>query len=692
MATREVLWNIPLAGEIILYILAAIALGFFGFGVSVQLRRILRGKRPVFSWRRIREQASRIFGDLALNRTVSDRHPLAGFMHLCIMWGMIVLFIGTALVSIEYDLFQKILGMDHGIWVGPFFLGFELTLDVFGGLLILGLLIALVRRYVLKRPQLKHGKADLILPLWLLLIAVTGFLVEGLRLQGTSAQLNYAPQWSPLGHTLSGLWKGTAQETLQAWHAGLWWVHTVLALGGIAALPYAPKAMHVLTAGVNLVFRDLRPGGRLEVLDVEGAFERDEVLGFETLKDLTRKDLLDATSCTECGRCEINCPANIAGKVLSPRDIVLGLRGRVYAERPAFGKPADPRRILEAGIEPEAIEACTTCMACVEVCPAGIDPLGKIMELRRGRVMMQDAYPETFAEVFAGTEKRGNPWNEHPTARMDWAKGLEIRTMAQVAEAGDMVDYLFWVGCSAAFDPRNQKIARSLVRILQAAGVSFAVLGEEERCTGDPVRRMGHEYLFQVQAESNVELLKSYGIERILTLCPHCYNTFRKEYPDFGGDFQVKHHTELIRDLLDSGSIVLKQPVEGTATYHDSCYLGRHNRVFEAPREILARIPGLTTVEMERCREIAMCCGAGGGLTWIEEEQEHRVNDRRVAQAEEALKGHASGQPAFLATACPFCMTMLEDGLAAGDTRLRDLDIAEIVARAMGVEESSSSG
>ena len=687
MAFREILWNIPFAGEVVLYVLAAVSLAFFGYGIYVNVRRVLRGKTLDVSWTRIRGQVGRFLGDVAFNRTVFEKHPLAGIMHLGILWGMIVLFLGTVVVAIEYDLFQKILGREHGIWVGGFFLGFEGILDLFGVLLIAGLGIALVRRYVLDRPQLKRQRADWILPVWLLGIAVTGFFVEGLRLAGTSASLSYAPEWSPVGYALSGLWSDATPGSLRAWHAGLWWVHAVLALGGLAFLPYAPKAMHMLTAWVNLFFRELRPQGRLAPLDVEGAFERDEILGFDTLAELSRKDLLDAVSCTECGRCEINCPAHIAGKTLSPREVVLGLRTQVIQEYPALGKPEEPRRILKAEITPEMIEACTTCMACVEACPAGIDPLSKILELRRSEVMIHDTYPETFAEVFAGIEKRGNPWNEHPTARLDWAKGLEIRTMAEVAESGESVDYLLWVGCSAAFDPRNQKIARSLVRILNAAGLSFAVLGEEERCTGDPARRMGHEYLFQVQAEANVETLKGYGVERILTLCPHCYNTFAKEYPDFGGHYRVVHHTELIRDLISSGRIALERPVQAIATYHDSCYLGRHNRIFDAPREVLKQVPGLDIVEMERCREYAMCCGAGGGLTWIEEDQDKRVNDRRVAQAEEALRGRADGTPAVLATACPFCMTMLEDGLASRETDLRDLDIAEIVARAMGLEE-----
>ncbi len=690
MATREIFWNIPFAGQIILYVLAGVSVAFFGYGIYVHTRRILEGKHLGFTWKGIRSGMGRFLGDLIFNRTISEKHPLAGMMHLCIMWGMIVLFLGTVIVFIEYDLFQKILDMEHGFLVGPFFLGFEVVLDVFGILLIGGLGVALLRRYVLKRPQLKRQRTDWILPVWILVIAGTGFLVEGMRLAGTSGQLNYAPGWSPLGYAVSFLWAEASPQVVRTWHAGLWWGHAVIALAGLAYVPYAPKAMHMITAGVNLFFRDLRYRGYLEPLDVEGAFERDDVLGFDSLEQLSRKDLLDVAACTECGRCEINCPAYIAGKHLSPREVILGLRRQATREKPPFGGSGKARRILDAEISPQILEECTTCMACVEACPVGIDPLRKILEMRRCEVMMQDAYPDTFAEVFIGIEKRGNPWNEHPTSRMDWAKGLEIRTMAEVTQGGNNVDFLFWVGCSAAFDPRNQKIARSLVRILNKAGISFAVLGEEERCTGDPARRMGHEYLFQMQAETNVKTLGNYGVERILTLCPHCYNTFKNEYPDFGGHYQVVHHTELIRDLLVAGKISLDQPIQAVAAYHDSCYLGRHNRVFDAPRQVLECIPELETVEMDRCREYAMCCGAGGGLIWIEEDQEHRVNELRVEQAEEALQSRTDQNHAksgLLVTACPFCMTMLEDGVAARGGGLSDLDIAELVALAMGLDE-----
>jgi Fe-S oxidoreductase/nitrate reductase gamma subunit len=688
MATRQILWNISGAGEVVLYLLAAMALGILGWGIYKHVRRILNGQPVTFP---TPAQAGRLGMALVTvlsNRTVLNRHKLGGSMHLLIMWGFIVLFIGTTIVAIEYDLFHKIMGMEHLMLQGWFYLGFEFITDLFGVLLVVGLIIAIIRRYVLHRQQLKRQSVDWILPVLLLVIGVTGFIVEGFRLAATAADLGYAPGWSPAGALFAGMVNGADPDSIKSAHVVFWWVHVLLALGAIAVLPFVPKVMHLVAAGVNIFFEDLRPKGRLAKLDVEGAFERDENLGYETLADLTRKDLLDVVSCTECGRCEMNCPANISGKILSPREVVLGLRRQLNAEIPIAGTPLESSRILDAEISPEAIDYCTTCMACVESCPVFIDPLSKILEIRRNEAMIHDRFPDTYADVLMGMEKRGNPWNEHPTARMEWAKGLNVPIMADLAEEGKRVEYLFWVGCSAAYDPRNTKIAQSMVKILQAAGINFAVLGEEERCTGDPARRMGQEYLFSVQAEANVELLAEYDFNHILTICPHCYNSFAKEYPDFGGDYSVIHHTQIIEELIEEGRISLNQSIDATVTFHDSCYLGRHNRIFDAPRNILAKIPGVKTVEMERNRELAMCCGGGGGLSWFEEDTDKRVNDRRVEQASQAVAGTSTDKSSLIVTSCPFCLTMIEDGLAAHETSLENKDIAELVVEAMEVTDS----
>jgi Fe-S oxidoreductase/nitrate reductase gamma subunit len=683
MATREILWNISGAGEVALYTLAAITLGVLGWGIYKHVRRILNGQPVTFPTPAQAGRLGRALLTVLSNRTVLNRHKLGGGMHLLIMWGFIVLFIGTTIVGIEYDLFHKIMGMEHFMLQGWFFLGFEFITDLFGVLLVGGLVIALIRRYVLNRRQLKRQSVDWILPVLLLLIGVTGFVVEGFRLAANAADLGYAPGWSPVGALFSGLINGAGTDSLEIAHVIFWWIHVLLALAAIAVLPFVPKAMHLVAAGANIFFEDLRSKGRLAKLDVEGAFERDENLGYETLPDLTRKDLLDVVSCTECGRCEMNCPANISGKSLSPREIVLGLRRQLNTENPIAGAPGEASRILDAEISPDDIQYCTTCMACVESCPVLIDPLAKILEIRRNEVMIHDRFPDTYADVLMGMEKRGNPWNEHPTARMEWAKGLDVPIMADVAEEGKGVEYLFWVGCSAAYDPRNTKIAQSMIKILQAAGINFAVLGEEERCTGDPARRMGQEYLFSIQAEMNVELLADYKFDHILTICPHCYNSFVKDYPEFGGEYSVIHHTQMISDLIKDGRLSLINSVDAIATFHDSCYLGRHNRIFDAPRDILAEIPGLQTVEMERNKEMGMCCGGGGGLSWFEEDTDKRVNDQRVEQAAQAVEKTGNDKPSMIVTSCPFCLTMIEDGLAATETTIVDRDIAELVAESI---------
>ncbi len=709
METREVFWNISPLGELTFYLLALVAIAIFAYGVYRHIRRILQGKRVSFTLRPLGAKLSAALASIAANKTIVRHDAPAGAMHLLIMWGFIVLFIGTVIVTIEYDLFQKILGLSYGFWVGPFFLGYELVLDTLGALFIVGLGWALVRRYGFKPQQLTWKPLDLAFPLWLLLIGVTGFIVEGLRLAATADGLGYAPQWSPVGFAVSTLVQSLPVETLRGWHLALWWIHGVLALGWVAYLPYAPKVMHILTAGVNLFFQEMRPRGRLEVLDVEGAFERNEPLGFQTLKDLTRKDFLDLASCTECGRCEANCPAHLSGKILSPREIILGLRDHANVEFPTLtparspqgrgwsaGPGEDQKQIIGYSINPEEIWACTTCMACVEVCPVYIDPLNKILELRRNEVMIQDKYPEGFADVFKGMDGRGNPWDMPSSERLAWMKGLDVPVVANLtstpspsteggAQGGERFEYLFFVGCAASFDPRTQKIARSVVQILKHAGIKFAVLGEEEGCTGDPARRIGHEYIFQMLAKQNIEIFKTYNVKKILTICPHCFNTLKNEYPALGGDYEVVHHTQLIEQLLKDGRLKLTKEIPATITYHDSCYLGRYNRIFDAPRSILKKIPGVKLLEMERRRERGMCCGAGGGLMWLEEEPGKRVNELRVKQAQEAFaKARANDHAKLVASACPFCMTMLEDAIKSKNAEVENKDIAELVAEVLG--------
>jgi Fe-S oxidoreductase len=674
--TREIFWNISPLGRAFFYTLAILTLAGFAYGVWRQLRKVLQAKPMEVSWKQISAGLWRRTAEILLNRTIARRNPLAGLMHRLIMWGFATLFIGTVLVAIEYDLFRVLLGRQHGFLAGWFYLLFELVLDIMGVLFLAGLVVALVRRYGARLPHLTWKPVDLLLPAWLLVIGLTGFAVEGMRLAAAGPDLTYSPSWSPAGLFFAQLWRGVDPVTVRWWHAAAWQFHAALSLGWIAALPYTPKVLHILTAALNVLLADLRPKGRLAAVDVESAFEKEQPLGVGNIHDLTRKDMLDLLSCTECGRCEASCPAHLSGKLLSPRQIIIKLRDEAGTEQ--------KRQIMGECIAAEEIWACTTCMACVEACPVYIDPLTKILELRRNEVMIQDRYPDTFGDVFNGITKRGNPWNQHASSRLEWARGLSVRTMAEVRAAGRPVEYLLWVGCSAAFDARNQRIARSLVTILQKAEISFAVLGEEETCTGDPARRMGHEYLYQVQTRQNIDTLSNYGVQKILTLCPHCFNCLGNEYPALGGKYTVVHHVQLIHELLETGRINPSNPLNAVVSYHDSCYLGRHNGIYDAPRQVLKRIPGLEIVEMKRSRENGMCCGSGGGLMWVEEEPGKRVNEKRIEQIQEAFERVPSSPGSRLvASACPFCMTMLEDGLAAKKTSVQDKDLAELVAEAL---------
>ncbi len=684
--TRELFWNISSAGEIVFYAMSLLAIAVFVYGALRQIKRIKRGRNVEFNRRRCLSLLIHSVKTVSSNQRIFRGHVMTGLMHLMLMSGFIILFIGTCIVLVEYDLFQKILGKEQGFWFGKFFLGFELAMDVFGGILILGLLIAVIRRFVFKPSQLKTEAREFLFPGCLLLIAVTGFVIEGMRLAATATELTYNAQWSPGGYLASTLFAAIPVEHLELYHRLLWWFHAAIVLLGIGYIPIAPKAVHLLSAGFNVLFKDLRSEGRLAKMDVEGAFEREESLGLERISDLSRKDLLDLQSCTECGQCESSCPAHDAGKSLSPRSIILGLQAQLKEEQPLFGAHKEGKPVVGNAVLPEDLWACTTCKACVEACPVYIDPLCKILEARRSEVMMQDRFPQPFADVFNGVEMRGNPWNEHPTSRMQWAKGLDVRTMAEVQEAGDEVDYLFWVGCSATFEPRNQQIARSLVKIMNACSVSFAVLGEEERCTGDFVRRIGNEYLFQMQAERNVKTLNNYAFKKILAVCPHCMNSLGKELGEFGGNYEVLHHSELIEMLVKEKRINPEIITERNITFHDPCYLGRHNGIYDAPRQALKAI-GNTVTEMKNSRSKSSCCGAGGGRMWVEERPEERVNDRRVDEALQALSCAETnaGEGGVIASSCPFCMTMMEDALGSKETDVVNKDIAELVAEAIGL-------
>lgn len=591
-----------------------------------------------------------------------------GLAHFLIFTGAIILLLGTILEAANHYIYE--------FNYGSFYLGYSVVTDAGGIMAIIGVILAMVRRYGRRPDRLDNRWDDLVGLLLILVLAVSGFIVEGLRIAATELQLT--PDWalwSPGGYVLALAFEGLSQGALLSWHVGMWWLHVVLSLGTIVYVSlFYSKLFHIIWDPINVFFRNLEPRGALTYIDLETT----ETFGASKIEDFTWKQLLDLDACTRCGRCQDACPAYFSGKALNPKQVILNLKDHLNEVYPVslLRKHVESRKdMISEVITDEVIWDCTTCLACNQACPIFIEHVDKIIDMRRNLAMERGQFPESVQDALKSLGARGHPWRGTTATRTTWFDGLELPVLAE----NSGVNMLYWVGCTAALDDRNMSVPRAVVKILQAAEINFGVLGAEENCCGDPARRMGDEYLFQTITENNIKILKGYDTKKILTTCPHCFNTLKNEYPQFGGNFEVIHHTEFIANLIRDAKLKLGALDGKRVAYHDSCYLGRYNDIYEAPREILEAIGGTKRVELSRSGTRSFCCGGGGGHMWMEEEPTKRVNERRVDEIIEAKVD-------LVATACPYCLIMFEDGVKAkgAEETLHVKDLSELVAEALG--------
>ena len=599
-----------------------------------------------------------------------------GIMHAFIFWGFLVLL--TTIVEAFGEVFTRTFAIPligRTGWLG-------LIQDVFTVLVIVGVEMAVFIRKVVRPDRFKGShleEADFIL-LMILGIMLT---LLGLNAARIALGVNESPAaWTPLSNLVSHAFTGMSLGTRRFFEGLFLWSHILLVLGFLAYIPYS-KHLHIFASEANVFLASTKARGALRPLhiDVDRMGEGQGSLGAATLQDLTWKEILDTYSCTECGRCQSVCPAWNTGKPLSPKLLVMNLRDHVFDEGPKIlaarkaGEEHTPTALNPEVVEDEVVWDCTTCGACMQECPVDIEHIDHIVDMRRNLVMGESRFPQEAGLLLRNLESSSNPWGADQATRADWARDLGVKVLGD----GPAPEYLYWVGCAGSFDDRAREVSRAVVRVLQRAAIPFAILGPRELCTGDPARRLGHEYLFQTFAERNVQTFRDAGVRTIVANCPHCFNTLRNEYPDFGADVEVVHHTELIARLMRDGRLRPTEEVNALLTYHDPCYLGRHNGVYTEPREALDRVPGLTTKEMPRHHERGFCCGAGGSRMWLEERLGKRIN---LERAQEAI---ATGADA-LGVACPYCLIMLDDGAKAEGKEIQVLDVAQVIARSLGAD------
>jgi Fe-S oxidoreductase/nitrate reductase gamma subunit len=670
---REVFGGIPGALKLAFYVVTPVLIVAAGVLFTQRVRNYERGqpdRRETTAknvGRRLRDFRAGMYMQTLL------RDPAAGVMHSMIYFGFLVLFGVTTVLEIDHQLPESAKFLHGGVYQG-----FSAVGDAAGAIFLVGIVWAVLRRYVQRpyRIRIKTRPEHAVILATFFVLGVTGFLTEMVRIAEEGRP--EFEKWSFIGYPLSALIDSWAPSTLDTWHEVLWSVHVAAFLTFLLILPIT-MLRHMFTSPLNMYLRDReRPKGAMRAMPNLTETEL-ETFGANAVEDFTWKQLLDTDACTMCGRCTSVCPAHATGKPLDPREIVLKT-GEVMA---ATGTPSVPPPIgtdheitigaasLFERITPEEIWSCTSCKACDEVCPVNIEILDKILDMRRYLSLMESNFPAELGNAYRSMENQSNPWGMNQGERADWARGLEDIAIVDGSEALDH-EYLYWVGCAGSFDDKNRKVTQAVAKLLRRAGIDFAILGPSELCTGDPARRSGNEYLFQMLAMQNVEVLNGMGVRKIVTQCPHCFNTLLNEYPQLGGNYEVLHHSQLLEWCIDTGRLDLSNArLDERVTYHDSCYLGRHNDIYLAPRKVIGSLKGIEIVEMGRNGTKGMCCGAGGARMWMEESIGKKVNDER---AQEAIATGATR----VATACPFCYIMLDDGVKGAGRDESEVRVADI--------------
>ncbi len=596
---------------------------------------------------------------------------IAGFYHLLIFYGFLVVSIRTVTMVIE-GLFA---GWELPLLDSPLGHAYLFSKDIFELLVLVGLCFAIWRRGIQKKERVIQSWGAWLVIGFIAILMITDLASEGARIAAGEMDGSFLP----ISSLVAGLFGNLSEGALQAVYSVNWWVHLFTLFAFANELPYS-KHFHVYTSIFNVFFANLDPPGKLPSMDLED-IDEESTFGVSSITDFTWKQMLDMYTCTECGRCREFCPTTLTHKPLQPVLYLKSVRDQLYREQGAIlGAPGDGDHPSETGlvptvVDPEVIWACTTCRWCEHACPLDISYVDKLVEMRRNLVLEKAEFPEEAQSAFRGYEVNGNPWQLPAEERGNWASDLGVPL---ASEAGGDFEYLFFVGSPGSYDDHGKKVSRALVEILQAAGVKIAILGPEEASTGDAARRLGNEYLFQMLAQQNVETMNGYGVKKIVTNCPHAFNTLAHEYSEFGGDYEVLHGTQLVAELVRKGRVKLKGSVDMDLAYHDPCYLGRTNGEYDAPRFLLKAIPGMRVREAELYRETSMCCGAGGGRMWLEENIGERINQTRFGQLE------ASGT-ADVAVACPYCFSMLSDAQnELGKEAAETYDVIELVARSVG--------